>query len=266
MRHLPNLLGLIALSGLLIGCGAVAQSAESNAAPTRDVAPLAAVNTVTPVPTVAPTNTPSPTMTASPEPTQPRPTETAEPTATNEPTAAPLPTEEQPTVLPTEPTSLRLMGFDNAADTGTWYIVNDTVMGGVSTAQGYVDNSVLMFNGDLSLDNNGGFTSIRRELRTDLTDFTGIQMRVRGDGRSYYLRLSDYSDRRETSHEQLFATQAGEWTTVSIPFDQLAANFRGFAIDRPPIDPANLLTLSIMLREKDPGYFQLEIDWIQAYK
>ncbi len=158
------------------------------------------------------------------------------------------------------------MGFDSAADTGTWFIVNDTVMGGVSTAQGYVGDSILTFNGDLSLENNGGFTSIRRDLTTDLTGYAGIQMRVRGDGRSYYFRLSDNSDGRETSHEQLFATRANEWTTVALRFDELTANFRGFAVDRPPLDPANLRTISVMLREKNPGWFQLEIDWIQAYR
>lgn len=251
-----------------------------------------------PTPTTAPTNTAQPTATASPTETataepsavptetsaptqaatatasataQPLPTSTLMPTLTPapsqtptpEPTATPLPS---PTAEPTEQTTLWLMGFDSAADTGSWFIVNDTVMGGVSTADGYVENSILTFYGNLSLDNNGGFTSIRRGFSPDLSGYTGIQMRLRGDGRSYYLRLTDNSDGRETNHEQLFTTRANEWTTVTIRFDQLSANFRGFAIERPSLDPSTLRGLGIMLREKNPGPFQLEIDWMQAYK
>lgn len=248
-------------------------------APTDTAAPtLAPSNTLQPAAstTIMVTETPSTTAliaqsaTAIPTETMaatvaPLPSATPLPTNTLMPTNTPDPTE-TPAPEPTEQSSLWLMGFENSADTGTWYIVNDTVMGGVSTAQGFVNDSVLTFNGDLSLENNGGFTSIRRDLTNDLTGYTGIQMRVRGDGRSYYLRLSDVTSGGETSHEQLFATRANEWTTIAIPFDQLIANFRGFEIDRPPIDPSRLRTISIMLRAKDAGWFQLEIDWIQAYK
>lgn len=181
------------------------------------------------------------------------------PSPTPQPTATPLPE-------PTEQTSLWLMGFDSSADTGTWFIVNDTVMGGVSTAEGYVFDSLLVFNGNLSLDNNGGFTSIRRDFRTDLTGYSGIQMRVRGDGRSYYMRISDNQGGYEVNHEVVFGTTANEFTIITLPFERFTPNFRGFEIDRPPLNPANLLRMSIMLREKSPGPFQLEIDWIQAYR
>jgi len=52
------------------------------------------------------------------------------------------------------------IGLDN------WNIVNDDVMGGISTSYLSVsDEKKLIFNGNLSLENNGGFASSRLGLK-----------------------------------------------------------------------------------------------------
>ena len=52
------------------------------------------------------------------------------------------------------------IGLDN------WNIVNDDVMGGISTSYLSVsDEKNLIFNGNLSLENNGGFASSRLGLK-----------------------------------------------------------------------------------------------------
>ena len=52
------------------------------------------------------------------------------------------------------------IGLDN------WNIVNDDVMGGISTSYLSVsDEKNLIFNGNLSLKNNGGFASSRMGLK-----------------------------------------------------------------------------------------------------
>ena len=47
-----------------------------------------------------------------------------------------------------------------------WIIVNDNVMGGISNSSLSLNNeNNLVFNGNVSLDNNGGFASVRHGLK-----------------------------------------------------------------------------------------------------
>ena len=70
-----------------------------------------------------------------------------------------------------------------------WVAVNDNVMGGVSKGGAQLSGKgTLVFAGSLSLENNGGFSSIRTERkRMDLSGYHGLAVRVRGDGRTYWL-------------------------------------------------------------------------------
>ena len=43
---------------------------------------------------------------------------------------------------------------------GQWSIVNDDVMGGISQGQAQAVDDVLLFRGQISLENNGGFSSV----------------------------------------------------------------------------------------------------------
>ena len=72
-----------------------------------------------------------------------------------------------------------------------WQTVNDHLMGGTSTGTSWFTNrDSLNFFGVLRLENGGGFASIRsagQEL--ELRGATGISIRARGDGRTYWVDL-----------------------------------------------------------------------------
>ena len=72
------------------------------------------------------------------------------------------------------------IGLDN------WNIVNDDVMGGISTSYLSVsDEKNLIFNGNLSLENNGGFASSRLGLKKNiLKGVKSFIIRIKGDGNS----------------------------------------------------------------------------------
>ena len=71
-----------------------------------------------------------------------------------------------------------------------WNIVNDSVMGGRSQATlKLINNTYANFKGYLSLQNNGGFSSIRAYYPPDLTNIKSIVLKVRGDGRKYNFRI-----------------------------------------------------------------------------
>ena len=68
-----------------------------------------------------------------------------------------------------------------------WWVVNDTVMGGRSrSAWSEPDPQFAVFEGYLSLENNGGFTSVRSTEITPMSpDVTAVQGEGQGDGRQY---------------------------------------------------------------------------------
>ena len=70
-----------------------------------------------------------------------------------------------------------------------WQVVNDGVMGGVSSAQVAASaDGALRFSGVVRLDYNGGFASARRAA-TLPADATGLAITARGDGNRYRLTL-----------------------------------------------------------------------------
>ena len=54
-----------------------------------------------------------------------------------------------------------LFDFQNATNAAAWQVVNDDVMGGESTSRFSVTNGLASFQGKVSLENNGGFASVR---------------------------------------------------------------------------------------------------------
>lgn len=151
----------------------------------------------------------------------------------------------------------------------SWRIVNDGVMGGLS--QGKLDTSsegIVTFSGDLSLENNGGFSSFRSEkVSLNLSNDLGLLLKVRGDGRTYQARFGTDARYRgmEVSFAGEFATKKGQWTQVKVPFADFKASFRGLSLPKQKLDPSMIQRVGILLADKQSGPFKLEIDWIRTY-
>ena len=150
-----------------------------------------------------------------------------------------------------------------------WQIVNDGVMGGLSKGsfRSNKKKSNLVFEGNLSLENNGGFSSIRsNSLLVDLSAFKGIRIKARGDGRTYKIRLeSDARYRlRTVSFQHEFTATKGEWSEVFIPFDRLKASWRGLQLPKKKFNPKKIQKIGIIIADKKEGPFRMELDWIKA--
>jgi uncharacterized surface protein with fasciclin (FAS1) repeats len=149
-----------------------------------------------------------------------------------------------------------------------WQVVDDGVMGGRSKGDlSLTKSGILRFTGKLSLENNGGFSSVRTEdLELDLSDFFGLKMRVKGDGRTYQARLG--SDARfrgmEVSFMAEFVTKKDEWIEVLVPFSNFEGSFRGMSLKDEELNPAKVQRLGLLLADKRAGGFALEVDWIHA--
>ena len=147
-----------------------------------------------------------------------------------------------------------------------WSSIDDVVMGGISRSRMEVEDGVAVFRGVLSLENNGGFASVRsRPADHDLSGFRAISVRVRGDGHRYMLRLRTSASFDGVSYEAPFEPGDDEWTTVVIPFDAFRATYRGRLVrDYPALDPSRVKTFGIMIADKQEGPFRLEVESISA--
>jgi transforming growth factor-beta-induced protein len=158
---------------------------------------------------------------------------------------------------------------DRDGDRLGWTVVDDGVMGGLSKGKISIgDKGILKFSGKLSLENNGGFSSLRsRTVKLDLSDSEGLVARVRGDGRTYQIRLGSDSRFRgmDVSFMAAFPTTKGEWTEVKIPFSDLAGSFRGMTLKKEVFNPSDVRRIGLLLGDKKTGPFELEVDWIRTY-
>ena len=164
-----------------------------------------------------------------------------------------------------EPAMTPLFSFEANADEPRWVAVNDGVMGGRSRGGPEVGGGLLRFSGELSLANNGGFSSVRTVGRTyDFSDAEAVVMRVRGDGRRYQLRLATDARFRgiTVSYGGDFATEAGQWTQVRVALADLRPSAHGFDLQGPPLDPTRVREIGLLIGDKREGPFELEVDWI----
>ena len=158
-----------------------------------------------------------------------------------------------------------LFEFDNAEATNRWFSVDDRVMGGISASQmSYAGEGIAEFSGDMSLENNGGFASVRYTDKIyDLSNFEGLELRIKGNDQTYQFRFQ--TDIARISYTQPFFA-ANEWITVRLPFENFEATFFGRMLrDAPDMNTAFLRTLTFMLSDKQEGEFELLIDWIKVY-
>jgi monofunctional biosynthetic peptidoglycan transglycosylase len=147
-----------------------------------------------------------------------------------------------------------------------WYNVDDNVMGGVSSSTVMInDLGILSFSGKMSLENNGGFSSIRSEWSPiNLYDADGLLIRVAGDGKTYRLRIQSAATGSEIAYNAIFETDPDSWNIVYIPFDSMVPTYRGFIMDVGKLDKSSIGSFGFMLSDKQPGEFELQVDWIRA--
>ena len=172
-----------------------------------------------------------------------------------------------PTTSLPDPTSTVLFDFSNQDATSDWFNQNDTVMGGVSdSATTWIDGQ-LVFSGNLSLDNNGGFTStfgpINDQLPTLMSGAEAIVVTARGDGKTYLMQIRNYDN---TRYIQRFTTVADVEQDYVLPLaDFESVDWRLSVIpNAAPIDTTTIGQLGFYLLDKQVGPFELAISMIRT--
>lgn len=140
---------------------------------------------------------------------------------------------------------------DGLAATGTaWEVISDAVMGGVSsgtltrdTVQG---RPALRLQGQVRLENNGGFVQMALDLApgggpVDASGWTGIELEVFGNAEPYALHLRTTAATRPWQSWRQGFTALPDWQRLRLPF-------AGFAPHRieVPLDPARLRRIGLI--------------------
>ena len=158
---------------------------------------------------------------------------------------------------------MMIFDFNKNSKVREWRNIDDVVMGGVSKSNITINkdgNGV--FSGHVSLDNNGGFSSVRHQFSTlNVSDYNKFVIRIKGDGKNYQFRVkSKLNEYHSYKHE--FSTNKS-WQIIEIPFDELKATFRGRLLDMDSFSNTILEEIGFLISNKKEEYFQLEIDFIK---
>ena len=156
--------------------------------------------------------------------------------------------------------------FSFVAGEPIWYTVDDVVIGGVSNSHvDIIEFNILFFSGSMSLENNGGFSSVRSDWNIiDLSGFDGVLLRVLGDGKVYRLRIRTEETGGDIAYNGAFGTTPEKWIQVYIPFANMVPTYRGIVMDVGPLDVTSIGSFGLMLSDKQEGDFELQVDWIRA--
>ncbi len=161
-----------------------------------------------------------------------------------------------------------IFDFNDAESVQPWRIVNDGVMGGLSSsAMQWQAGGTARFAGQISLENNGGFASVRTTPQDyQLAGYSGIQLRVRGDGNSYKFRIQTDANFDGVTYSANFTAPVNEWAIVQLPFADFQPTWRGRVLpDVGPLKAADIRQLGFLISDKQSGTFALEVDWIKAF-
>ena len=152
--------------------------------------------------------------------------------------------------------------FSEKSSLRYWSVVDDGVMGGVSQGSlriNYEGHGV--FSGYVSLENYGGFSSIRYNTTpVSVVGYEFLSIKVFGDDKDYQIRIkSDYYDRHV--YVKSFYAES-KWQEILIPLNQMKPQFRGRKLRMKNFKDDSIVEVGILIGNKVQEDFTLFIDQI----
>jgi hypothetical protein len=155
-----------------------------------------------------------------------------------------------------------IFNFTKEANLSSWQVIDDGVMGGRSQGNFAInEEGNAVFEGTVSLDNYGGFSSVRhRLLEKDISKYTKVLLRIKGDGKKYQFRIKE-KRRDYYSYITTFQT-TNKWQTITLEMHQMYPAFRGRTLNMDNLKPNKIEEIAILIGNKKAEKFRLEIDSI----
>jgi NADH dehydrogenase [ubiquinone] 1 alpha subcomplex assembly factor 1 len=167
--------------------------------------------------------------------------------------------------LPVLRKATAVVDFSSEREVTSWQVINDSVMGGRSTSMIWsTGDGTGLFVGNMSLENNGGFASVRSgSIQGRLEGAKQVTLRLRGDGQSYKFRM--YTDAApRVAYQAPFETTAGEWSEHNFMAADFTPAWRGRALsEMPALDFDRVFNLGLIISDGQEGPFRLELGTIE---
>lgn len=155
---------------------------------------------------------------------------------------------------------IEMIDFTQANEHKNWTAINDNVMGGVSTGRLIYDGGMSQFKGELSLENNGGFSSINRSVESLSSEVNSVELTFVGDGRTYQLRFTTWKDGYRTNYKHNFETIKGEQIKKAFQLTDFQAVFRGRLLSgAPELKAQDIKQIGFLIADKQPLPFELNL-------
>lgn len=156
-----------------------------------------------------------------------------------------------------------IFNFNTTSNIKNWIIIDDVVMGGKSNGNFKLDDDGNgMYYGEISLENNGGFSSVRyRGTPIDIKGHTKIVLRIKGDGKRYQFRIKESTQQRHSY--VTYIETSGDWETIEINLKDLYPKFRGRTLDIPNFSGETITELGFLFGNKKAEGFKLLVDFIE---
>jgi monofunctional biosynthetic peptidoglycan transglycosylase len=145
-----------------------------------------------------------------------------------------------------------------------WMIINDGVMGGISDGQARLEEDSLVFFGSLSLENNGGFASVRSRFdRYDFSEFETLTIRFKAQGGKFSM-MFEQSRYFYNPYFALNLQSSEDWQEITISLSDLEQIRMGNKTGKTLGDnPLKAIRIGFIKADKKTNPFKLEIDYIK---
>ncbi len=154
-----------------------------------------------------------------------------------------------------------IFNFNKEAAIEKWYTIDDGVMGGKSNGNIFLtEEGYGCFTGKISKENNGGFSSVHYQERFTFTENSKIILKVKGDGKTYQLRVKNKADDR---HGYIFNFETtADWQLVTVAAFVMQPYYRGKQLPLPNFNANEIEEFAFFILSDTAEPFQLLIDSI----
>ena len=153
-----------------------------------------------------------------------------------------------------------IFDFNKKSNVEDWVIVDDGVMGGRSKGNFKLSKDGFgVFEGKISLENNGGFSSLRYKFpKIETKEYSKVVLKLKGDGKQYQFRVKTNSG-DYYSYITTFST-SGKWQEIEIPLKDMYPSYRGRKLDQPNFSGDYIEEIMFLIRNKKEENFKLLLD------
>ena len=138
-----------------------------------------------------------------------------------------------------------------------WAVVNDTVMGGVSSSSITNNKKGFLFSGNVSKENNGGFASIRLRSEISMSGANGVQIHATGKELQYQIVVwMGYGPRLYYKYSFMPSNDVQD-----ISFSDFVPVSYGREVNAPPLELQlpNVRSIGILIGDGQEGPFELQV-------